>query len=100
MRSLLHWLLAPIYALGANSNIQVNKQMAELFNRDIQDIISWLHDVESEMRASQSSRLHRGFIDGEKRRVMELLDDLVKRIEGMKTGDFPETHPMVLEGEA
>jgi len=73
--------------------------MAELYNRDIYDITHWLDDVKAEMIASQSSRLHRGFIPGEKRRYEELLTALVERIKGMEPADFPEVHPTLVVPE-
>ena len=65
----------------------------ELYNRDIADIIKYLDDMKTEMLSSQSSRLHRGFISEEKRRYVELLNTLSKRVGAADTGDFPEVHP-------
>jgi len=70
--------------------------MGELYNRDISDLVKWIEDVKEEMLASQSSRLHRGFIPEEKRRYLELLASMSKRIETVDTGDFPEVHPVLL----
>lgn len=70
--------------------------MGELYNRDIDDLVKYLKDVEAEMLASQSSRLHRGFIAEEQRRYVELLTAVVARIQSMGTGDFPEVHPVPL----
>ena len=70
--------------------------MADLYNRDVVDVVNWLKDIETEMCASQSSRLHRGFIAGEKRRYVELLEAIMKRVTVMEPEDFPETHPIVL----
>ena len=72
--------------------------MSELYNRDILDLEKWLDDIKAEMLASQSSRLHRGFIAEEKRRYVELLTAVAKRLDAMETGDFPEVHPTLLEG--
>lgn len=70
-----------------------------LYNRDIDDITKFLDDTKQEMLSSQSSRLHRGFIPEEKRRYIELLTSVTKRIEAMDTGDFPEVHPHTIAGE-
>jgi len=56
-----------------------------------------MDDMKAEMLASQSSRLHRGFIHEEKRRYIELMGAMIKRLETMETGDFPEVHPVLLE---
>ena len=69
-----------------------------LYNRDIEDVTKFLDDTKQEMLSSQSSRLHRGFIPEEKRRYVELLNSLAKRIEALDTGDFPEVHPHTIAG--
>ena len=70
-----------------------------LYNRDIADATKFLDDVKKEMLTSQSSRLHRGFIPEEKRRYVELLNSLSKRVDAMDTGDFPEVHPHTIVPE-
>jgi len=70
--------------------------MSELYNRDIFALCEWMDDMKAEMLASQSARLHRGFIPEEKRRYMELLAQIRARVEAMDTGDFPEVHPQTL----
>ena len=69
-----------------------------LYNRDIDDITKFLDDTKQEMLSSQSSRLHRGFISEEKRRYVELMNALAKRIDALNTGDFPEVHPHTIAG--
>lgn len=70
--------------------------MPELYNRDVQDDVTFLEDVKTEMLFSQSSRLHRGFIEEERRRFVELINQLAARVASQTTGDFPETHPVAL----
>ena len=73
------------------------KKMADLWNRDIVDLLKWMDDVREEMLASESARLHRGFIPREKRRYKEIFADMSARIEVMDPSDFPEVHPLVVE---
>ena len=83
--SFLTWLLLKL--LGGEITQMVDEIIV---NKDINDTLDYLGDIENEMRHCQSRSLLR--IPEEARRFGELLEGLAAKVKAMKTADLPETH--------
>ena len=70
--------------------------MPELYNRDIKLLFDLMDDLKKEIKESQSARLHVGYISTDARRMTELIQILQRKVVAAETGDFPETHPVII----
>ena len=68
-----------------------------LHNRTVKYVLDQLSDVETEMRASQSSMLASGFLEFDAGRFESELLAMIETIKNEKPIDYPETHPHPVE---